>query len=485
MGPIIRLLKLAAQAAALTGLLWLPGSVLGTTRPAAAQTVSLSVEFRTALEPYGSFRRIARWGDVWVPAHVSREWRPYTVGHWVYSDDYGWYWVSDRDEAPWGWVAFHYGRWVWDRDVGWAWVPGRQWGPAWVEWRRGSRHVGWAPLPPDDIIVEVRDEARYWIFVRPRDFLATSIATVIVEPEPAILHETVVVNETVVIRQRNFAVNPGIEPAFLAAEIGRPIPAFQVQPRILAGTANIPGAIQVRAQDLKREDVRRSIVQQANVQQTNNTIRPANVPQPQPLAPNERGRLGQNPPRAASGLAQQAPQQPGAARTQEGAKQPGPPGTTGTAPEQRGGAERGKQPGIAGQAPERGQQQGLRERGPQPGTIGRAPERAQEQQGRRERGPQPGTVGRAPERAPEQGLRERGPQPGTVGRAPERAPEQGLRERGSQPGTVGRAPERAPEQGLRERGPQPGTVGRAPERAPEQGRREHGPQPGSSGRAPE
>lgn len=182
MGPIIRLLKLAAQAAALTGLLWLPGSVLGAATPAAAQTVSLSVEFRTALEPYGSFRRIARWGDVWVPAHVSREWRPYTVGHWVYSDDYGWYWVSDRDEAPWGWVAFHYGRWVWDRDVGWAWVPGRQWGPAWVEWRRGSRHVGWAPLPPDDIIVEVRDEPRYWIFVRPRDFLATSIATVIIEP---------------------------------------------------------------------------------------------------------------------------------------------------------------------------------------------------------------------------------------------------------------------------------------------------------------
>src|SRR6266436_6774266 len=172
MGPIIRLLKLAAQAAALTGLLWLPGSVLGTARPAAAQTVSLSVEFRTALEPYGSFRRIARWGDVWVPAHVSREWRPYTVGHWVYSDDHGW----------------------------------------------------------------------YWVFVRPRDFLATSIATVIIEPEPAILHETVVVNETVVIRQHNFAVNPGIEPAFLAAEIGRPIPAFQVQPRILAGTANIQGA---------------------------------------------------------------------------------------------------------------------------------------------------------------------------------------------------------------------------------------------------
>src|SRR5260370_6836734 len=96
MGSIIRLLRLAAQAAALTGLLWLPGSVLGTTRPAAAQTVSLSVEFRTALDPYGSFRRIERWGAVWVPAHVSREWGPSTVVPGVYSDDCGgcWFFTS-------------------------------------------------------------------------------------------------------------------------------------------------------------------------------------------------------------------------------------------------------------------------------------------------------------------------------------------------------------------------------------------------------
>jgi hypothetical protein len=371
-----------AQVAAVTGLLSLPASLVGTATTAAAQGESISAEFRTALEPYGSFRHVRRWGEVWVPERVSRDWKPYTFGHWVYSDDYGWYWDSDRDEAPWGWVAFHYGRWVFDNDIGWAWVPGREWGPAWVEWRRGSGHVGWAPLPPDDIIVDVRDDPQYWVFVRPHDFLATRIATFLVEPEPAILDDTAVVNETVVVHERNFAVNPGIAPAFLAAEIGRPIPAFQVQPRILAGTANIQGAIQVRAQDLKRADVRNSIVQESNVRQTNNTIRPASsVPRPQPLGPNERGRLGQNPPRAASGVAQQAPQQPGALQTQEGANRLGPRSTTGT----------------VGRAPERGPEQGLRERGPQPGTVGRAPERGPEQ-GLRERGPQPGTVGRAPER---------------------------------------------------------------------------------------
>src|SRR6266567_6396170 len=251
MGWIGKFLRLAAQAAAVAGLLSLSGGLVGTVMPAKAQGVSVSAEFRTALEPYGSFRTAGRWGEVWVPSHVSRDWRPYTVGHWVYSDDYGWYWDSDREEASWGWVAFHYGRWVFDRDVGWAWVPGRTWGPAWVDWRRGSRHFGWAPLPPDDIIADVRDDPRYWIFVRPNDFLAPRIATVLVEPEPAFLRETVVVNETVDIRERNFAVNPGIAPAYLAAEIGRPIPAFQVQPRVLAGTANIRGTIQVRAGDLR------------------------------------------------------------------------------------------------------------------------------------------------------------------------------------------------------------------------------------------
>ncbi len=82
--------------------------------PAAAQAVSLSVEFRTALEPYGAWQHHRRWGEVWIPSRVARDWRPYTVGHWVYSQDYGWYWVSDDAEADWGLVTYHYGRWVTD-----------------------------------------------------------------------------------------------------------------------------------------------------------------------------------------------------------------------------------------------------------------------------------------------------------------------------------------------------------------------------------
>src|SRR5216683_3865496 len=71
--------------------------------PAWAQRVQISEEFRIALEPYGAFQPHPRWGEVWVPTHIARGWRPYTVGHWVNSEDYGWYWVSDQSEADWGW----------------------------------------------------------------------------------------------------------------------------------------------------------------------------------------------------------------------------------------------------------------------------------------------------------------------------------------------------------------------------------------------
>ena len=47
-------------------------------------------------EPYGRWERHARWGEVWIPANRSRDWRPYTVGRWVYTEDWGWYWVEDQ-----------------------------------------------------------------------------------------------------------------------------------------------------------------------------------------------------------------------------------------------------------------------------------------------------------------------------------------------------------------------------------------------------
>jgi hypothetical protein len=103
--------------------------------------------FYRKLEPYGDWMETGDYGYVFQPrqATQSRDWRPYTNGHWVYTDA-GWTWISDEQ---FGWAAYHYGRWVRLRSVGWVWVPGEQWAPAWVSWRKGDDYVGWAPLPPE------------------------------------------------------------------------------------------------------------------------------------------------------------------------------------------------------------------------------------------------------------------------------------------------------------------------------------------------
>src|SRR6476660_3144191 len=101
--------------------------------------------FYEALAPYGVWFESSDYGWVWQPTDVDPEWRPYSRGHWVWTDDYGWYWASD---VPWGWAAFHYGRWYRDARYGWLWVPGSEWAPAWVAWRSGEGVTGWAPLPP-------------------------------------------------------------------------------------------------------------------------------------------------------------------------------------------------------------------------------------------------------------------------------------------------------------------------------------------------
>jgi hypothetical protein len=100
--------------------------------------------FHQRLSPYGQWGTHASYGDVWRP-RVAADWRPYSTGHWVYTD-YGWTWEADE---PWGWAPFHYGRWYHDASQGWGWVPGNVWAPAWVDWRNGGGYIGWAALPPE------------------------------------------------------------------------------------------------------------------------------------------------------------------------------------------------------------------------------------------------------------------------------------------------------------------------------------------------
>ena len=134
-----------------------PAAIAATPAPAAATPVRAIVgsdtesgsyaTFYRKLDPYGDWMETNDYGYVFQPrqAAQSRDWRPYTNGHWVYTDA-GWTWISDEQ---FGWATYHYGRWIRLRSVGWVWVPGDEWAPAWVSWRKGNDYVGWAPLPPE------------------------------------------------------------------------------------------------------------------------------------------------------------------------------------------------------------------------------------------------------------------------------------------------------------------------------------------------
>jgi hypothetical protein len=356
-----RILSRAARAAQAAMLIAIAsGALLGAPQrwnpiaPALAQErASVRADFRAALEPFGAWRHHARFGDVWVPGHRSHAWRPYTAGHWAYTDDYGWYWVEDAQEADWGWIAYHYGHWYLDPNLGWCWIPGDEWAPAWVDWRQGDDYVGWAPAPPDDYVAEVDDDPGFWSFVTINNFVAPNIVAVLL-PQPRVFFDrTFIVNRNVIVRDRGprFAVNPGIPATFVASRLGRPLRTFDVRPRILAGTANLRGATEVRREDLRQQrgPSAHRFAAQTVVQPSQTTIKPArSVPPPQRLARGETGRLGATPPLAARGQEGRrltnAPtaQRPGGTAppptTAEDRRAPA--GTTGQQANERRGAER-------------------------------------------------------------------------------------------------------------------------------------------------
>jgi len=108
-------------------------------------------EFRSALDPYGTWVNDEKYGTVWVPNPdvVGADFKPYvTAGRWQLTQDNDWLWQSDY---PFGGVVFHYGRWVWVPNTGWGWVAGRRYANAWVTWRVSPDnygYIGWAPMPP-------------------------------------------------------------------------------------------------------------------------------------------------------------------------------------------------------------------------------------------------------------------------------------------------------------------------------------------------
>jgi Family of unknown function (DUF6600) len=205
--------------------------------------------FYDELEPYGLWVTFRPYGYVWVPRYVGYNWRPYTQGHWVWTD-YGWTWVSVE---RWGWIAFHYGRWGWDRRLGWFWVPDILWGPAWVAWRWGDEHIGWAPLPPGVDFVPGRGFGRHqwdiphdqWCFVSGRYFLDGSLDRRIlpIERNLTIINMTVF-NVNIDYRDRR-VYNEGVD-----VEHVRRLTSRTVVDRLSLKDSNRPGEAREQGHDL-------------------------------------------------------------------------------------------------------------------------------------------------------------------------------------------------------------------------------------------
>ena len=104
--------------------------------------VSSEMDGAADLDQCGTWQVVDGYGPVWCPDAVVVGWAPYTFGHWVWIEPWGWTWV---DNEPWGFAPFHYGRWALITGA-WCWVPGPVvahpvYAPALVRW------VGSAPLP--------------------------------------------------------------------------------------------------------------------------------------------------------------------------------------------------------------------------------------------------------------------------------------------------------------------------------------------------
>jgi hypothetical protein len=202
---------------------------------AAAPGVQSVGVFYDALAPYGEWIWQDEYGWVWSPYGVSVGWRPYSDGHWVYTDQ-GWLWESD---LPWGWAAFHYGRWYHSPAHGWLWVPGSEWAPAWVEWRSGGGYFGWAPLPPRAEFSyggglswrgepEVR-EPQAWCFVPEREILEPRLAARI-EYEPRNVTLLAVTrphpNNYTVMNRR--IIDRGPDAVVVERSVGHPVRPFRL-----------------------------------------------------------------------------------------------------------------------------------------------------------------------------------------------------------------------------------------------------------------
>ena len=222
-----------ARLLALMVLSWLPALITpGTVH---AQTTVVVRSFDEPLAPYGNWVDDPTYGRVWRPSDIGSDWRPYTVGRWVYTSEYGWVWVSDE---RWGWVVYHYGRWVLTSQYGWVWVAGTDWAPAWVEWCSGGGYIGWTPMPPQPYwqadyyygSYDCASPAYYSraVYVQQDRFAGASVAAFVVTPALNARIAGQTTNVTSYRRSGTAIVNRSVDVAKLAAATGRQIAPLKV-----------------------------------------------------------------------------------------------------------------------------------------------------------------------------------------------------------------------------------------------------------------
>jgi hypothetical protein len=207
-----------------------------------ARAADTSVDFFYDNLSGGNWIDVEGYGYGWQPdvATSDPNWRPYTDGYWAYTD-YGWTWISYED---FGWATYHYGRWANLADYGWVWIPGEDldWGPAWVSWRTGGDHIGWAPLPPRGpgivyqgqpigtrVDIEFDIGPQYYNFCDVRFIGEPVLRDRIFPPTQNITYINNTVNVTNIIVQNNVVYNYGPNYDVVNQYSSRPIQRLTVQ----------------------------------------------------------------------------------------------------------------------------------------------------------------------------------------------------------------------------------------------------------------
>ncbi len=193
----------------------------------ASVSISATADFHAPLLAHGGWVEVGTYGRCWRPARVEVGWRPYSYGHWVWTDC-GWYWQSDE---PWAWACYHYGRWVHDWQLGWFWVPDVEWAPAWVYWRVGGGFIGWAPCPPRGVVIA----PPLFSFVAVGRFHGRIHPAGVVINDPKIIKHTKEITEierahrTIDGVRQKVVINEGPGVAMVQKATGRKIPAVPIQ----------------------------------------------------------------------------------------------------------------------------------------------------------------------------------------------------------------------------------------------------------------